>query len=379
MKTILVIEDEQELRESLHDLLETEGFRIFSAENGAIGVQLAQKHVPDLIVCDVQMPDMDGYTVLKTLHQSDATATIPFIFLTARGTKSDLRYGMELGADDYLTKPCTAEELIGAVNSRFEKQATIRAQSQQRLDSLRSNITRHLPHELHTPLNGIISSSQILIQEYDSIERTEVLELAEVIYSSADRLHKLIQNFMVYAELETIAHNPERLAALRNDRTNYPDLIIASIATHLAEQVARETDLCLTLQKGDICISDFNLQKVMQEIIDNAFKFSAPGTQIHISSAIEKDTFVVCVSDLGRGIAAQDIANLGAYMQFDRQFYEQQGAGLGLTIAKRILDLHNGNLIVESVLEKGTTVQAIFPLNPVESSQSAAYSISHAG
>lgn len=121
MKTILVIEDEQTVRESILDLLEAEGFRGIGGENGQVGVQLAHDHHPDLILCDVTMPDCDGFSVLSQLRTSPDTAGIPFIFLSARSTKTDQRQGMELGADDYLTKPCTATDLLGAVVGRLAK------------------------------------------------------------------------------------------------------------------------------------------------------------------------------------------------------------------------------------------------------------------
>lgn len=128
MKTILVIEDEQTVRESILDLLEAEGFHGIGGENGNVGVQLANDHHPDLILCDVTMPDLDGFSVLSQLRKSPNTAGIPFIFLTARGTKADQRHGMELGADDYLAKPCTATDLLGAVTGRLAKYAALAEQ-----------------------------------------------------------------------------------------------------------------------------------------------------------------------------------------------------------------------------------------------------------
>lgn len=125
MKTILVIEDEQTVRESILDLLEAEGFHGIGGESGNVGVQLAHDHHPDLILCDVTMPDLDGFSVLSQLRNSPNTAGIPFIFLTARGTKADQRHGMELGADDYLAKPCTATDLLGAVTGRLAKYAAL--------------------------------------------------------------------------------------------------------------------------------------------------------------------------------------------------------------------------------------------------------------
>lgn len=126
MKKILVIEDESRTRDLFRKCLDTEGFYTIGAENGPIGVQQAQKHLPDLVICDIVMPQMDGYSVLTTLRQDSVTAIIPFIFLTARVTKAELRKGMELGANDYLTKPCTVEELLGAITAQLEKQTIFR-------------------------------------------------------------------------------------------------------------------------------------------------------------------------------------------------------------------------------------------------------------
>src|SRR4028119_2356767 len=156
MKKILIIEDEETVRSNILELLEIEGFNAIAAENGAIGVQLALFHLPDLIICDVMMPEIDGHGVLTALRQNPVTATIPFIFLTARVDKADLREGMSLGADDYLTKPVRSKELLRAIATRLEKQAAIESFQARKLDELRSNITLSLPHELRTPLNGII-------------------------------------------------------------------------------------------------------------------------------------------------------------------------------------------------------------------------------
>lgn len=126
MKKILVIEDEAQSREMFLECLEAENFDAIGAENGLIGIQQAQSQLPDLVICDIRMPQLDGYGVLTTLRQDPATAMIPFIFLTAKATKAELRQGMELGADDYLTKPFTVEELLGAIAARLEKQAALR-------------------------------------------------------------------------------------------------------------------------------------------------------------------------------------------------------------------------------------------------------------
>ncbi|MDZ8183351.1 MAG: EAL domain-containing response regulator [Nostoc sp. ChiSLP02] len=126
MPKILIIEDEESVRENILDLLEAEDFETLAAANGRIGLNLAISEVPDLILCDMMMPEIDGYGVLTVLRQDPTTATIPFIFLTAKSAKSDFRRGMDLGADDYITKPFTRAELLSAIMNRLEKYATLK-------------------------------------------------------------------------------------------------------------------------------------------------------------------------------------------------------------------------------------------------------------
>ncbi|MBE8986633.1 response regulator [Nostoc sp. LEGE 12450] len=126
-KKILVIEDDAVTRNLFLEVLEAQGFDTIGAEDGVAGIQKAQQHLPDLVICDIQMPDMDGYTVLARLRQDPHTAIIPFIFLTGSNTQTDVRKGMELGADDYLTKPSSIEDLLRAIAVRLEKQAFLRS------------------------------------------------------------------------------------------------------------------------------------------------------------------------------------------------------------------------------------------------------------
>lgn len=120
-KRILIIEDEPEMRRNLGMILRLEGFTPLAAENGRIGLQLAAAEKPDLILCDVMMPELDGHGVLAALRANPDTEAVPFIFLTARGEKPDIRSGMNLGADDYLTKPVSKAELLAAIESRLKR------------------------------------------------------------------------------------------------------------------------------------------------------------------------------------------------------------------------------------------------------------------
>jgi DNA-binding NarL/FixJ family response regulator len=129
-KKILIIEDQAPMRRNIALLLEMEGYEVFSAENGKVGVALALKHKPDVIICDVMMPEMDGHGVVQALRAEKETATVPFIFLTAKGDRTDVRIGMNFGADDYLTKPVIRDDLIAAIDARLAKADAIEARVQ---------------------------------------------------------------------------------------------------------------------------------------------------------------------------------------------------------------------------------------------------------
>lgn len=121
MKKILVIEDNEEIRENLVDML-SETYEVIESSGGRVGLEKVIKEQPDLVLCDVTMPGVDGYGVLTAMRSNPKTANIPFIFLTAKATKDDMRLGMELGSDDYITKPFTRKDVLNAIAARFRRQ-----------------------------------------------------------------------------------------------------------------------------------------------------------------------------------------------------------------------------------------------------------------
>lgn len=121
MKKILLIEDNQFVRENTAEILELDNFDVITAENGKVGIEKALKHIPDIIICDIMMPELDGYGVFEGLNKNPKTASIPFIFLTAKSEKVEIRKGMNLGADDYLTKPFEEQELLDVIECRLKK------------------------------------------------------------------------------------------------------------------------------------------------------------------------------------------------------------------------------------------------------------------
>lgn len=363
MTKILVIEDVHYLRNDVVEMLKYEGYDVRGAENGRVGVDVARDFLPNLIICDIMMPELDGYGVLDEIRATPATAGIPFIFLTAKTDRSDVRTGMSKGAEDYLTKPFLTSELLETIRARLDRAETYNEIANQKLDTLRSNISTALPHELRTPLNTIIGFSDMMLMEASNLQPEQIADWARHINQGALRLYRLVENYLTYVRIETTARDPERLAALRQKRTEDPNTIVEFQAMSRAQQAMRETDLVLNLApSAGITIAEADLNKIIDELIDNAFKFSEPLTTVRLEGEPLGSMYEIRVIDEGRGMSGEQIANVGAYMQFDRWFYEQQGSGLGLVIAKRLTEIHGGMFEVISEPNVSTTVKIRLPL-----------------
>jgi signal transduction histidine kinase len=226
---------------------------------------------------------------------------------------------------------------------------------------VRRNIAYALPHELRTPLFGITGYAQLLKMGGDSLEPGQMLEFADAILLSSARLQRLIENFLVYAQIDMIGDDPHLIEELHNHFIRDAVGIAAKEAQLIATQHGRESDLRLDLcDPTALQISEPDLRKITHEIVDNAFKFSQPGSEVLVSMNIMDDHLVLSIADQGQGMTDEDISSIGAFMQFDRVLHEQQGMGLGLAIAKRLTELHDGKMTVQSQAGEGTLVSIEF-------------------
>jgi len=361
MKKILVIDDEAWLREMMLLALSQRGFEVIEAGDGEYGIERARKDLPDLILCDVNMERVDGYQTLTTLRSDATTATIPFILMTGLADQAGMRQGMELGADDYLSKPFTIDGLYAAVDARLKKLQVVRQEAEKKLADLRDNISMMLPHELRTPLNGILAYGEILTADAASLRPEEISEMGQVITDSGKRLQRLIENFVIYTQIELLAADPRHAAALARKSTISADHFIEERVRNLAASLRRAEDLTLDLSASSVPMSEDYLGKVVEELVQNAFKFSKPGTKVNVTLFEMANSVTLSVTDQGRGFSTEQISRIGAYMQFDRKMQEQQGSGLGLAIAKRLTELHGGTLTIQSERDAHTSVTVKLP------------------
>jgi len=362
MSKILVIDDESWLREMIRLALEQQGFEVIEAFDSTDGDNKARQFLPDLILCDVNMDKQgSGYTTLTKLRENAATAAIPFILMTGMADSAGMRRGMELGADDYLPKPFKVDELYAAVNARLRKVKTVRDDAERKLTTLRTHISMMMPHELRTPLNGIISNAEMLATSAGTLDTATIVEMGQEISKSGQRLERLIENFLFFARLEMVATDADSVIALRSAKIESPASTVRTTALAQAEMAERLPDLTLELAEAPLAMAEEYFKKIVAELVQNAFKFSEPGSAVLVSLKSVGDEIEFSVLDHGRGLSTEHIRRVDAYVQFERKMQDQQGLGLGLAIAKKLVELHGGRLALHSNQENGTTVVVNLP------------------
>jgi signal transduction histidine kinase len=361
VKKILVIDDEEWLREMIQLALRQRGYDVIEAHGGHDGIEKARKELPDLILCDVNMGKVDGYLTLAALRTEAPTAAIPFILMTGLADNAGMRHGMELGADDYLPKPFTTEVLYAAVEARLKKSQTVHDEAERKLAHLRDNISLIMPHEMRTPLNGILSNAEMLATSAATLKPGDITEMGQEMLKSGQRLERLIENFLIYAQLELIAADPKNVNALRIGKTEQPASVIKKISGAQAVQAVRLNDLKIEATDISVPMSEEYFSKVVNELVQNAFKFSEAGSPVQVRLAEAFNGVELSVTDQGRGFSTEQIRRIGAYVQFDRKMQDQQGLGLGLVITKRLAELHGGTLAIEGSKGSGTTVTVKLP------------------
>jgi two-component system, sensor histidine kinase and response regulator len=217
-----------------------------------------------------------------------------------------------------------------------------------------------LPHEVRTPLAVGYGYAGLLHSDAKHLAAEDVQQMAEQIMTSFKRLNRLLENFLVYAQIEVLASDAEQLEQLRNHITGHVGQVVEARAGAVADKYLRRDDLLLDIHDFAARIAENDLSKIVDELVDNAFKFSQSGSPVRVRVSRDAQDFCIEVSDRGHGMSDEQIELVGAYMQFDRALFEQQGLGLGLNIAKRLAELHRGFLAIQSKVGVGTVIRVTF-------------------
>lgn len=361
---IQVIEDEENIRENIQELLEAKGYKVHTSANGKQGVLDAIDYRPHLIICDVMMPKMDGYKVLEYVRKTSIIQNTPFIFLTARVDKTDIRQGMELGADDYLTKPFTYKELQKAIEARLKRHEKLMGEYATLKHELDTTVFASYYHEFNTPLHGILGGLNLLINAKNSFSEAQSHELTKSILKSGLRLNHSLANLMLYEEIKRAEVYTELQSMFINgfSKSVWVQKVKAELATMSKEIYNRTNDLEIDLMPCAVHFHPEYLQRILLELADNALKFSKPGDKVIIKGTAVGEDYIIQVEDNGRGFELASLDDITAFKQYNRRRYEQQGLGIGLYLVKRLVGFASGELQINGKQDQGTKVTITIPL-----------------
>lgn len=363
MKKIVLIEDDELLSENLVEILSENEYEVIRAGNGKEGMKIIKSQVPDLVISDIVLPGASGLELKRKLNKDPLVSTIPFIFLSAMSDIKDVRKGMELGADDYVIKPFTNEELLKSIRLRLDKNEIFKKHNKE----LTRSIAFSLPHEFNNPLISILGYSEMIedICEKNKLENSgEIVKCSRIINLAGQELLGLIKRFLLVIKLETIFSDPEEIYKYNEDGTKFS--LAADIKKFISKLSLEKYENRVVVQEnvGEaiIKISEEDFSIVVSELIENAFKFGIKNTEIFVTESVEDKFYCLLIKNYGRGMTREQISQIGLFQQFEREKYEQRGSGIGLVIAKKLIELNKGYLRIESLLRAETNVYIYLPL-----------------
>lgn len=361
--TILVVEDNPDLNMAICEILESFNFAVHSSKDGFDALEWLKGNKPDMILCDIMMPGMDGYTLLKHARADSKLRTLPFIFLTARTSVADRRMAKEIGIEDYLTKPVDSNDLIAAINNALRRRQIMQDEMQEQMNALRDRIVGILQHEFRTPLTFVLGYAEYLLDvTRGEFNVDELRTSASAILDGGRRLQQLIETFLLLAELQ-------------NRQLNTTD-IVKVLAWDLLRDTLQEfafrldaaqltADLPMVHHEAAVFADAEMVREALRRLMDNAVRYRRPDSkQVWLSvERLPTDTYVgLRIRDEGAGIPTQQLEQFAtAFEQVDRDNRTEPGAGLSLALIRHVAHLHGGTLEIESQHGKGSTFTLWLP------------------
>jgi signal transduction histidine kinase len=363
--TILVIDDEPSIRMGLAATIRRYGYEVITAVNGDDGFLKARQSLPDLIISDVMMPDLNGFEMKKQMGEDPLLASIPFIFLTARTATQDRVAGIREGADDYVTKPFVTEELMARIEAVLRRVKTeqergreqAKQAAQDEMEKLRREVLQNFSHELRTPLGNVMMSLDMLVgNKFKSPDDQK--EFLKIAHSSADRLESLVADIILLSDIDLNHLN------LMRQVIDVEHHILAPIKRRLGRYEGKSLNFIhdITLD-GTIKAPRREFTHSLVHLADNAFKFSPEHGMVKLTvKPGENGGAVITIRDEGMGIPAdlREKAFERFYQISQGDGREFQGLGVGLTLARAVFSGLGGEVkILDS--EKGCYVLAALP------------------
>lgn len=369
---VLIVDDIPKNLQVLSNILNRDGYEIAFASNGRQALQIAESILPDLILLDIMMPEMDGYEVCRRLKENPSTQDIPIIFITGKAETEDVVKGFQVGAVDYITKPFNSVELLSRVKTHIElkqsrdsilkySQELEKAQSElKQVIAQKDKFFSIIAHDLRGPFTGFISLSELLTEAYESLDKDEIKQIAESMNSAAKKLFEFLENLLEWSrsQMGRIQYNPTII-----DLSDLFDRVISlfkDTAKNKKIEIVKEID-----DKIFIKADNYMTNTILRNLLSNAIKFSFENSKIILSAKIQDDSALISVKDFGLGMneeAKQKVFRIDTKYSTPGTANET-GTGLGLILCKELAEKQHGSLYFESELNKGTTFYLKLPLN----------------
>ena len=349
---ILVIDDDLNIKEAIKEFLTLNEYEVMSVSNGQEALEILKSWTPNLILCDVFMPIMDGFKFHQIINSNKLWSSIPFFFLTANDQDEVKKSIIQLCADDFISKPFALIDLEKSIKFKIERFQKIK-------DSVVNfyGSNSYLPHEVNTPLNGIIGIANILINNHQTINKSDTLELYNALKISGERLNRTMQNLLLYHQIAQ-----ERFyldVGLHSDVLKASAEIVKQLQFNYGSEAVF---INMDFQKATLKISSECLSIILYELFDNALKFSKNNEVVVKGEICESEYYQITIVDHGIGFSAEELHNINAGNQFNRDVREQQGLGLGLYLSKTLVNLAEGTLVITSIQDFETRVVVSIPL-----------------
>lgn len=348
-KKILIVDDDEVFLNSVAQLLKNKGYEVTTFTDVVSAITSLINTVPDIIISDIMMPGINGYEFCERVREQKEYSHIPFIFLTAKNEKADIRKSKEIGADDYITKPFDPDDLYAIIENKLRRIDEIKSAEQEEKDRLKREILGSLSHEFRTSVTMIKGFSDLIIRD-QSMDKEKLMHFLSIIKEESGRLESIIEDFLFLTQIEL-----GKLELLKRD------IDIETLVVNTAEKYRKRIEaggliLNIDIQPSlpKISIDSIKIENALERLISNAIQFTDTGS---ITIRVErKDELIgITVEDTGKGIPKKELKKIfEKFYQSDRMKKRHRGLGIGLSIVKGIVEAHGGSIKVESEEGKGS-------------------------